>query len=315
MRVCYHLQTHRLPDQVLRLVRLIKRGSPDSLVLISHDTAGGPLDPAPLVSMPGVHVFHDRGGYGDFSHVRRYLDAVDWLDARGVAYDWMVNLTGQCYPIRPIEEMEGALATTWADGFLMWRPVLPGHAADGPALCEPRDARDRYLYRHLRVGRPSARKQRWLRPLMAVNFVQPSLRVSLAFSTVGVRRRRTPFTDDFACYGGWFFCTLSADCVRYVRRFVRDNPEFVRFLRGTLGPEEIFFQTILVNSGRFRLVNDSQWYIDLTESRNNHSKTLRTGDLGDIVASGANWARKFDQTVDSRVLDLLDDHSLERTGP
>jgi O-antigen/teichoic acid export membrane protein len=314
VRVCYYLQTHSRPAQVTRLVRVIKEGSPDSVVLISHDAAAPPLDSRALGALPGVHVLTEPGGYGDFSHLDRYLAAVDWLDAQGVAYDWLENITGQDYPLRPIAAIEHDLARSDVDGYLLYAPVFPAEAppgadqgaAPGFRLCAPFDATMRYRYRHWRIGRPTPAKQRWLRPAMALNLVQPWIRVSLGFSSVGVRRRTPVFTSDFVCYGGWFFCTLSAACARYARDFAREHPGLVRHLRTVLAPEEVFLQSVLVNSGRFRFEPDAKRYIDLRGSRNNHSRTLGMADLEAMLASGANWARKFDAAHDAQVLDALD---------
>jgi hypothetical protein len=296
----------------MRLVELIKAGSPGSVVLISHDASRPPLDAARLEAMPGVHVFTEPGGYGDLSHLDRYFAAVDWLAATGVEYDWLENISGQDYPLRPIAEIERTLATTDLDGFLLYAPVFPDQTppgADpgaGKRLCAPWDAAMRYQYRHWWLGKPTPGKQRWLRPLMAVNLIQSRVRLSLAFSTVGLRRAGTIFTDEFICYGGWFFCTLSAACVRYARDFARDNPDVLEFFRTVLAPEEVFLQTVLVNSGKFRFEPDSKRYIDMTASRNNHSKTLGVADLDAMLASGAHWARKFDPEHDEAVLDVLD---------
>lgn len=313
-RFCYYLQTHRAPGQVTRLVELIKEGSPDSVVLISHDASAPPLDIQRLEALPGVHVLIEPGGYGDFSHLDRYFAAIDWLDANGVDYDWLENITGQDYPLRPLARIERDLASAGVDGYLLYAPVFSGDgpagedqgAAPGFRLCAPGDADTRYRYRHWRFGRPTPAKQRWLRPLMALNLVQPWIRVSLAFSSIGVRRRKTAFGDGFTCYGGWFFCTLSAPCARYARDFARDNPDMVEFFRTLLAPEEVFLQTVLVNSGKFRFEPDAKRYIDLHDSRNNHSNTLGTADLEAMLASGANWARKFDGAHDAGVLDVLD---------
>jgi hypothetical protein len=315
-RVCYYLQTHTRPAQVNRLVELIKAGSPDSVVLISHDASRPPLDVARLEAMPGVHVLIEPGGYGDFSHLDRYFAAVDWLDAHGVEYDWLENLSGQDYPLRPIAEIERTLATTSVDGYLQYAPVFPEQAppgadpGSGKPLCGPWDAAMRYHYRHWSFGQPTRAKQRWLRPLMALDFVQPWLRLSLAYATIGLRRRRTVFTDEFICYGGWFFCTLSAACVRYVRDFARDNPDVVAFFRTVQAPEEVFLQTVLVNSGKFCFEPDAKRYVDMTGSRNGHSRTLGTADLAAMLASGAHWARKFDPDHDKAVLTQLDRHIL-----
>jgi hypothetical protein len=312
VRVVYYLQTHTRPAQVNRLVELIKAGSPDSVVLISHDASRPPLDVARLEAMPGVKVFTEEGGYGDFSHLDRYFAAIDWLDANGIEFDWLENISGQDYPLRPIAEIERTLAETSVDGYMFYAPVFPDLTPDGAdagagkALCAPWDAAMRYQYRHWWVGKPTLTKQRWLRPLMTLNLVQPWARLSLAFSTIGLRRRRTLFSDEFICYGGWFFCTLSAASVHYARDFARDNPEAVAFFRTLLAPEEVFLQSVLVNSGKFSFEPDSKRYIDMTGSRNNHSRTLGTADLDAMLASGAHWARKFDPEHDATVIDLLE---------
>jgi hypothetical protein len=300
---------------VTRLVELIKEGSPDSVVLISHDSeAAVPLDTRRLEALPGVHVLVERGGYGDFSHLDRYFAAIDWLDDHGIEYDWLENITGQEYPLRPIADIEDDLARCDVDGFLLYSPVfpddLPAGADQGSAprfrLCAPVDADTRYRYRHWRFGRPTPTKQRWLRPLMALNLVQSWIRVSTSFSSVGIRRRKTAFRDDFICYGGWFFCTLTAECARYARDYARENPGMVRYFSTLLAPEEVFLQTVLVNSGKFRFEPDAKRYIDMRGSRHNHSKTLGVDNLQEMLASGANWARKFDTTYDYEVLDALD---------
>jgi hypothetical protein len=314
VRVCYYLQTHTKSEQILRLVELIKQGSPDSVVLIDHDRAGSALDLPRLASLRNVHVIMGNGSYGDFSHLDRYFAVVDWLDEHGVEVDWIQNLSGQDYPLRPIADIERTLSLAEVDGFLHYSPIFPERTpadADwgvGPAyrLTRPFDTKMRFEYRHRRVGRPSATKQRWLRPIMALNLIQPWLRVSLAFSTIAVRRRKTIFDDKFICYGGMYFCTLSTHCVRYVRKFAIEHPEIVEYFRDMAGPEELFMQTVLINSGRFTFVPKSSHYIDFSNSRDNHPKTLGVEDLDLMLASGAFWARKFDTTHDSAVLDVLD---------
>jgi hypothetical protein len=319
--VVYFLQTHTRSAQVARLVETITAGSPDALVLISHDAARPALGMAGLTALGNVHVMLDQGGYGDFSHVDRYLAAVDWLDANGVEYDWLENLTGQDYPLRPIAEIENTLATADCDGFLLYSPVFPERmprdadmgAASWYRLVMPFDATMRYDYQHWRLGKPTLAKRHWLRPLMAVNFVQPWIRVSNSYASVGVRRRDTVFGPGFYCYGGSFFCTLRAECARYVRDYARANPDVVAFFRGTLAPEEVFMHSVLVNSGRFRFDLDYKRYIDWTGQRHTHPRTLGTGDLDKMLASGAHWARKLDQRKDAKLLDILDQRI--RRGP
>ena len=170
--VVYFLQTHNRPAQVARLVRVITEGSPDAIVIISHDEAGPALDVAALRALGNVHVLLHKGGYGDFSHLDRYFAAVDWLDANDVDYQWIENLTGQDYPLRPIAEIENTLATADCDGFLLYSPVFPERmprdadmgAASWYRLVMPFDATMRYDYQHWRLGKPTPAKRHGLRP-------------------------------------------------------------------------------------------------------------------------------------------------------
>jgi hypothetical protein len=101
VRVCYHGQSHRAPEQVLRLVTTIRRLSPGSIVHVSHNAAGEPLGAVggELRRLGDVEVRLDAGGYGDFTHLDRYLACVDWLRSEGLDVDWLVNPTGQDYPV------------------------------------------------------------------------------------------------------------------------------------------------------------------------------------------------------------------------
>jgi hypothetical protein len=317
--VVYFLQTHTRPAQVARLVRVITEGSPDAVVLISHDAAGRPLDVPGLRALGNVHVLRHRGGYGDFSHLDRYCAAIDWLDDNGIDYDWLENLTGQDYPLRPIAEIEDALAAADTDGFLQYSPVFPDRVptdADrgttGFTLVRAFDATMRYDYRHWRLGKWRPARKHLMRPLMALNFMQPWIRVSNSYGAVGIRRS-TVFGPGFHCYGGSFFCTLRAETARYVRNYARANPDVVAFFRATLAPEEVFLHSVLVNSGRFRLTPDYKRYIDWAGCRHTHPRTLGVEDLPAMLASDAHWARKLDLEKGAKLFDILDQRI--RRGP
>jgi hypothetical protein len=312
-RVVYYLQTHNRPAQVARLVQVIAEGSPNAVILISHDAKGTPLDVSALQALGNVHVMLGRGGYGDFSHLDRYFAAVDWLDEHGIEYDWLENLTGSDYPLRPIAEIEQALAATDSDGCLSYSPVFPERlpaGADpgqpGYRLVRPVDAILRYDYRYWRLGQPTDTKLQLIRPLMVVNLLQPWLKFFNSYAAVGVKIRHNLFGPDFPCYGGSFFCTLSRPAARYAREYARANPAAVDFFKRLIAPEEVFLHSVLVNSGKFTFTKDAKRYIDWTGQRHTHPRTLGTEDLGKMLASGAHWARKLELDRDPKLFDLLD---------
>jgi hypothetical protein len=301
MRTCYHLQSHTLPRQVHRLVQRLTESDPSCVVLVSHDVAGAALDETVLGALGDVHVLPTTGGYGDYSHIERYLDSVEWLRRRDVDYDWFANLTGQDYPAVSPLEARRYLQESDQDGYLEYFPVLSARSPWGA-----RRGRDRYYFRYRRLHELTARQRGVLRLLQVVNRGQPVLRVNASYGLSVGLRAGVPFDDDFVCYGGSFFATLRRSCVEYVADFAADHPNVVQHYRRVLAPEESFLQTVLLNSGRFRLSNDCKRYFDFSQSRFNHPRTLTSADLHSITASGAHFARKFDMTVDSAVLDLLD---------
>jgi hypothetical protein len=312
MRCCYHIQSHRSPNQLLRLIQQIKRMSPDSVVHVSHDEKGVRLDTSALRGLPEVVVQFHRGGYGDFSHIDRYLAAVDWLVANAVRVDWLINLTGQDYPLRPLAASEAELVNSGADGFMEYWPAY-GPQSHWPA----RLVRSRYRFRHHRLARLPSRAQRLLRPVQALNWIQPLVRVHVAYGLAIGRRVRPAFGTgtELTLYGGSAYSSLSWPAVAYLRDYLRARPDVVAYFRRTLAPEEVVFQTVLVSSGRFRLVPDCKRYFDFSQSRLNHPKLLTTEDLPRALASGAHFGRKFDADAHPEVVDALDAHLLRTAMP
>lgn len=305
VRVCYHVQSHRNPRQILRLVRRIRSLSPASIVLLSHQVGGDPLDEETLRADGSVHVLPTSGGYGDFSHIDRYLDSARWLIDHDEPFDWFVNVSAQDYPIVDLRAAENELAHRSVDALVETFPVF----ADGSHWSRRR-AMLRYGYRHRRLGAASARAYTWSRPLAAINRLQPWVCFSPAYMTVGIRAPM-PFGPEFVCFGGSFFANLSRPAVFELLSFCDRRPDFVDWARHVAAPEEIFIQTVLGNAPDLTVHDDCRRYFDFSRSRGNHPKTLTEDDLPRMLASNAWFARKFDEDapVLDRIDELLDEHA------
>ena len=313
IRCCYHIQSHRSPEQLERLVATIKRFSPDCVVHISHDRHGAALDVATLEAFSDTHVEFADGGYGDYSHVDRYFSGVDFLERHGIDVDWYVNLSGQDYPVTRPDRAEAELECSGVDGFMEhWDMYGPeGH---WPAT----RVESRYGFRHRRLMPLSATAARRLRPLQAVNRVQPLVRVHVAYGLTVGRRVRSPFGagTGLRLHGGSAFSSLRWPVVLHLRDYLAAHPEVVEYFRATLSPEEAVFQTVLCSSseyrtGDLRLDPDCKRYFDFSGSQLNHAGVLTPDDLPAIIASGAHFARKFDQDLHPELLDALDAHLAE----
>lgn len=306
MKVCYLLQTHQNPAQLYRLVRTLKTSSPDAAVLVSHDFTNCNLDGSVFQNLSGVHLIPGTGGRGDFSIVQGYLDAVDWLLSHQVEFDWLINLSGQDYPIQPLSQIEQFLARTSYDGFLECFEVFSEQSH-----WSIREGYTRYLYRYNPLGFELTEWQRQiLAPLKIINYIQPFFRINLSYNLLGFKTS-APFDKNFVCYGGSYFCTLSRKCIQYLHEFSQSNPKIVDYYKHVCVSDESFIQTVLMNSQLFNLCNDGKRYFDFSKTQNGRPRVLTTSDYPSLSKSNAHFARKFDLSQDSKILDLLDTKILQ----
>ncbi|HEX9943138.1 MAG TPA: beta-1,6-N-acetylglucosaminyltransferase [Thermoanaerobaculia bacterium] len=302
MRLCYFIQNHLAPPQAGRLVRTLRRSPSAPFILVGHDQFAGQCSADDLRRALDVDVFATRepARRGYFSLLQPYFDAVEWLAERGIAYDWLVYLSAQDYPTRPLASFEALLATSGCDGFLRYWDAFDPENPWG----RRKQGLRRYGYQYFDAPGWSAPALRLLRPL---NGLQSWAHFHLVYGPrVGVRRGRPPFGDSRRCYAGTQWTTLRRACAEHVAERVRSECDVVRWFRRTICPDEALVQTLLLDSGRFQLRNDDLRYADVAGSRTGRPRTLTERDLP--VLTGGPWyfARKFDLGQDARVLDLLD---------
>lgn len=309
MRICYLVQNHLAPPAARRLAGTIRRSQPGARLLVVHDQLAGhatadelrrALDPLGADVLP----VRERPQRGYFSLLEPYLLGLEWLADRGVAYDWIVHLSAQDYPTRPLQSFEDRLATSGYDGFLRFWNALDRETPWG----RPRQGFHRYFYQYRDAPRWTAPALRLLRSL---NGVQPWMHVHLVYGPrLGLRRLRRPppFGPSLKCYAGTQWTTLSRACAEHVLEQVRGDSPLIRWFRRTVCPDEAVIPTLLVNAGRFRLCDDDLRYADFTGSKKSGSpRVLTLDDLPAITGGTHYFARKFDAGRDEAVLDRLDE--------
>ena len=246
------------------------------------------------------------------SHVRRLLQTIEWLRQENIAFDWLSNLTGQDYPIRPLDLVHRELAASGADAFIQTFDVFdPEQTHWGVS-----QGRTRYTFNHHRVRPLSPRQQRVLRPLQAVNFAQPWFRFTTSTGLGLGWRKPAPWGPDLTLRGGSFFATFGRRAVDTVWAFSQEHPEVGEYLAGSIAPDEVYCQTALgspLGSG-LRIVNDCRRYFDFSQTSFNHPRTFTRADLPTVLASGKDFARKFNEQVQPGVLDAVDAHMEQRAA-
>jgi core-2/I-Branching enzyme len=298
-RVVYLILSHRNPAQVERLVAALGARNEGSHVVVHHN----PRDPEGTPRVTGadrVHLFPARPlEWGDFSPVGAFLRCVDWIE-RSLAYDWVVFISGQDYPIKPIRQIEQTLASSEFDGYLS-----PSILSRAPEMM------DRYAFRY--VGVPGGERIRRLaigKPGRLIRRFESFRLVTTPpdippRTLIGIKRRRTIFSDDFPCRVGVMWMMIRRRCVQTLLGFVRDRPDYVAYLRRSFIPDEAFYHTIFLNDPQLRIARYPLRFMRWSED-GSHPEVLTTTDLDDLKGSPALFARKFDTRVDPAVLDALD---------
>jgi hypothetical protein len=277
VRSAYIISAYKNLGQVTRLVRRLHSDRASFLIHVdkktddrAYETLVTSLRSVSSVGFLERHTCH----WGGFGHVRATLKGIDELDRQGIPFDYVILLTGQDYPIKPTSYIERFLESRAPSSFMAFSS-LPSDS------WSPRGGLDRIEGWHVRLyGR----------------------RLS-----VPVKRR---FPAGLRPYGGGAYWCLRRECIEYVADFVARRPDVVSFFRHVDIPDEVFFQTILLNSElRDTIVNDNLRYIDWT--RGVRPAILGVRDLDALRSSPKLFARKFDVNQDETVLDLIDRHLLD----
>jgi hypothetical protein len=273
-RVAYIVSAYKLPAQLERLLRRLDGPGVSFAVHVDGKTKGAIWDEmtSRCRDLDVVWLPRHRSQWGGFGHVRATLKGIDHIVGNGVPFDYAVLLTGQDYPLRPPSEIAQVLGEAGGRSFMRHVALPWEHWGRRGGLDRIEDWHV-ITYRRLHLALPLHRT----------------------------------LPGGLAAYGGSAYWCLERTLVHFVHGYLRENPGYVRFFEHVFVPDELFFQTIVMNSElRDTVENDDLRYLDW--SREPAPAVLTCDDLPALVESGRLFARKFDETVDSDVLDALDRH-------
>lgn len=231
---------------------------------------------------------------------------------------WVAILSGQDYPIKPLALLEEMLSRSEFDAH------FEATTADGLNRDERSNFRHRYYYQYgpRKLLDPSSRDssekglrragEYWLDVAsFGVNHIQRAVHI-YRFPppiprSVGWRARWTPYTEGSPCWKSSAWMVLSTHAIRELLAFVDEYPEYVRYYRRTAIPEESATATVLCNLPSVRVEPHPLQYTRWSHPKLGHPDVLREADLDTLLTVPHFFARKFDITVDSGVLDRIDE--------
>lgn len=290
--IAYFILVHRYPEQFKRLFRAIY--DPNNYYLIHVDKKAGKkllnnlklfLESYTNTSLLTSH----NVVWGGYSMVEAELRGMKQLLNLSQNWDFFINLSGQDFPLRPQSAIKRYLSEHFDKDFILTSDQS--------------------------IKRPNT-----------LNRIQNYF-VETASGFSGFPEKRAYLPDATPYIGGQWKILSRKSC-----EFICSSPEVARFkkyYKNTLIPDESFFQTVLMNTGRgASIINDDKraiiWVPDIDTNtkagnpRNNtkflvasgkiklRPKTFTIKNLPFLLSSKSLFARKFDETVDSEILDMLE---------
>ncbi len=125
-------------------------------------------------------------------------------------------------------------------------------------------------------------------------------------------------------YGGSAWWILPDIAIDYIYRRYSDSDKLVELLLQAITPEELFFQTLAMQSsvkddievnGKDAVAQNCKtwaYFYDDDKPPVNHPYTFTINEFEKLKKSNCWIARKFDQDVDAEILDMLDEHIQNR---
>jgi hypothetical protein len=304
--IAYLILAHHRPDQLGRLVDRLDDGDTRFFIHIDRNAVAEIMARASaLLARRNNVAFVDAVAcrWGDMSLVDAALRCLEAALDATPRFEIAVLLSGQDYPIKRNEEISRFFGVH-AD-----RPVMEVWRLPSERWANEDFGRERYLYWNIRLGR------RFLPILGPRRFRKPWL--DRAWNGVarhaGLMRR---FPCGMTPYGGFQWWAMTYNCAVHVVRFIAENAAYRRFFRWVKLPDEMYIQTIVMNSPHAASVlNRSLHYMSWPPLGASSPRILDAESLPDLAASEALFARKFDELATPGLLDRIDYELLHELAP
>lgn len=269
------LTAYTNPGQTARLARALRHPRLDVFVHVDRKFEEAPFLREGLIPVERRVVVNWAG----FGIVEASLN---WLAQARARQDYSTHvlLSAQDYPIKPIDELVS---------------ILDAHDRERVQIEVPEGD---YTWRWRRFHVPDRQGARGL---------WDRLRKASWYRERPVRC----LPEGFSHAVGSTYWVLGPKAVDWALDTLRRRPDFVDFFRNTFAPDEMFFQTLFAASPfDDRLAPNLHW-IDWSAG-GPHPKLLVSEDFPRLASCGACFARKFDDRLDSAILDRIDAELLQR---
>lgn len=241
-----------------------------------------------LAELPNVFFMNKRFDikWAGYSIIEALVYGMRQALNSGHSYHFITHLSGQCLPLKPVDELYDYYNSNRGKIFLSCSPA------------------------------PNAWWTEALQRIESYHFHQFDFPGKYRLGSLISRflpKRKSPGLE---LYGGphGAYWTLTPDAARYICEVLQNNRKVIKFFKYVWGPDEILVNSLIMNSPfRSQVINKTDRYIDWSAG-GGHPKTLTTADFDRIINSGCLYARKFDMETDPKAVALLENYLYVRNS-
>jgi len=195
-------------------------------------------------------------------------------------------ITGHDYPIKSLDVFSDFFSALNGKDFMEYHP-LPYEAWEKGGF----DRLEKFNFYDLVNGRNGIGK-------IFINKIAQFQKI------IGFKRK---YYDGFPdLYGGSTYWSLRRETLEYVFKYMKENPRFLNRFKYSFCSEEIFFQTVLLNSPlRENIINNHKRFIVWEERNGNFPANLDDSDYRNITETDAFFARKFEYPVSGNLFEKV----------
>ncbi|MBS4540021.1 hypothetical protein GOQ27_16205 [Clostridium sp. D2Q-11] len=288
MKLVYLINTYKNENQLIRLINALKNDLVIIFVNIDKKFETN-FNKEKILKSTDTDVKFIKNNievyWGGFTVVRSTFNALKEIYHSNTNFDYLTLLSGQDYPIKSSEYILKYFSVSndvqYIDSFKIPSPLEWSHEKGGIERLE-------YYY----------------------DFDNKNLEWDYYLNLMKNNNIKRKLLDNTNFYGGSAWWTLSYECIEYIVKYIDNNYKFLNFFKYSKHPDEMIFNTIVMNSPfNKNVVNINLRYIEWILGIS-HPKILTIQDIDKLLTSDKLFARKFDISVDSQILDKLDEHIL-----
>ncbi len=225
--------------------------------------------------------------WGGINHLKSYLklSKIALNDSENVYFHL---ITGKDYPVKSVDYFKMLINTTGEKNkdYLHYFPM--------PAACWKNGGMDRLEYYNLYDLFNAKKSDKWI------------WRFNRLQAILNFKRQINHYLGKL--YGGSTYWSLSRDTLQFVLNFTKENPRFIKRFKYTFCAEEIYFQTIIMNSKYAKnVVNNNLRFIDWESGKGGYPAFLDEDDFQIIIKSDKLFARKIN-IKENKLVQLLTMH-------